>query len=114
MDSSLKSQIMDSSKKSHNQVWTLNTTLWKWELETILGDKIEDKEFMQDLIILFIIVGIILVLIFLLSIQISRSYFGASSRTAASRSHNYKHRDFVINMDRIQREDPPSYDQVVR
>jgi len=102
---------MESSK---NTVWSLNTTLWRWELETFLKDKIEDGEFMEDLIILCVIVCVILVLIFLFSIQISRSYFGASARTTPStRGGALKNlqKEFVLDMNKIQREEPPSYDQ---
>ena len=106
---------MESSKNT--KVWRLNTKLWKWELETFLKDKLEDGEFMEDLIILCVIVSVILVLIFLLSIQISRSYFGASARTTLSTrggALNNLEKEFVLNMDKIQRDEPPSYDKVVR
>ena len=102
---------MENSKNT--EVWRLNTSLWKWELKTFLNDKLEDEEFMEDLIILCVIVCVILVLIFLLSIQISRSYFGASARTN-HRAHRNTQQEFVLDMDRIEREEPPRYDQVVR
>ena len=108
--------------KNSQQVWTLNTTVWKWELESYFTNKMADDGFVEDLIILAVIVGVILVLIFILAIQISRSYFKtttSATTVATSKSSNpldekvAEYSDVVLEMD-LNKTDPPSYFQVCR
>eukprot|EP00092_Neocalanus_flemingeri_P037259 GFUD01040580.1.p1 GENE.GFUD01040580.1~~GFUD01040580.1.p1 ORF type:complete len:104 (+),score=23.70 GFUD01040580.1:148-459(+) len=68
--------------ENNQKVWTLNTTVWQWELETYFNNKMTEDGFVQDLLILAVIAGVILVLIFIFAIQISRSYFKSSSSTS--------------------------------
>ena len=113
---------MENLKNS--MVWSLNTTVWKWELESYLENTIEEDGFMEDLIILGLIVGVILILIFLLAIQISRSYFRSSrsipvmSTTSTNKSTDQRSDNspepshVVLDIDMTRTEDPPRYSQL--
>ena len=105
-------------KTQDSQVWSLNMTAWKWELEGYLENKMEEDGFIEDLIILLVIVAVILVLIFILSVQISRSYFRSSATPGTSKTLNLprenlpEYSDVVLNIDENRKEDPPTYSEL--
>ena len=101
------------------QVWNLNTTVWKWELEGYGADKMSEDSFVEDLIILAVIVGVIIILLFLLAVQISRSFFkttGDKSTNASSFSSmspslfdekSPKYSDVILDVEFSRQDDTP-------